>query len=213
MDSLKSLFLELYKDLYDYGPSELLYEKLRVLLQMLGDVQLTESEAGAAAHLMLLIKREKQVPAFIKNRAEEYELKLLRMIRDSVEEGEHLEAETESGDLDGDTEGGNESRKAGGKPWENAYEMFGDNFLTKPDGSLMTIEELKSSGLQYVDVKVITPTGSTPAEIFNVRYHSSGEVERIPVYSIQPKPVSGSDQLWNDYTQKFMNDIDMQSSS
>lgn len=209
MDNLANLLCELYNELFDFGKSELLCEKLRFLLRAMPGLVLSYEEKYALTHLLLLINQNNSMPHDIANRVNELSAKELRQFRDLEDYGLENNAGAEE---NRPTVHENKSVQISETiPWSRAEEMFGDNFLATPDGGVMTIEELKKSKLKTVDIPIISPTSSTTSEIYNMRFHSDGRVERIPMYKIQPTPVSGEDELWNDFTQKFLNDIDNES--
>lgn len=190
MSELAGLFREVYFELYNFGYSEQYGVKLKSLLMAAVNLPLDASDAFAAMHLAALLRRSNDIPTLICNRTDELEARLLRQYYDAGSVPGALNTQSE--------------------PWANAEEMFGENnMFARTDGTVMTLDELKQSGLSYVDVPVVRPTDGVTAEEYNLRYSHDGSVEKIEKYKVQPKPVCGDDELWNDFTQKFLNDIEL----
>ena len=205
MDTIDSMLEELYISAYEGKEHEsLLQEKLLAILKSVPVQLLTEHSMAILLSLgrLLSLERNRECNRRYEVYADSITMELFSRMTDVPMQVTHTAEEHKLSDP-------TSLNISKSDKWPQLRETLSkQDVIRTSDGRTMTLKELMDSDITSIQTTVIRPNGDIVAEKYKLVISVDGNVDIITTYSVQPKAVCDSDELYTDFMQKVFNNAD-----
>lgn len=205
MDTIDSMLEELYVSAYEGKEHEsLLQEKLLAILKSVPVQLLTEHSMVILLALgrLLSLERNRECNRRYEVYADSITMELFSRMTDVPMQVIHTAEEPKLFDP-------TRTSIPKSDKWPQLRETLSKHdVICTSDGRTMTLQELIDSDISTIQTTVIRPNGDIIAEKYKLVMSVDGNVDINTTYSVQPKAVCDSDQLYTDFMQKVFNNAD-----